>query len=639
MIKKHSLSFRIISRVLAITITLFILILSGYYTYTRNIIQQKTRDYAVQMAGNIAGRIEQQIKPIEKVPQMLAETLEMGVIQLDSLIPILKKILENNPTIFGTSVAFEPGIINNQHYYMPYVYRQGDAIRSEVLGGSNYEYFLMDWYQITKMIEKPYWSEPYYDEGGGKALMATYAVPFYLNNGQGRRVAGVVTVDIGLEWLSDIVSQEHVFNTGYLFLLSRNGMAVTHPDKTMIMNESIFSNAENWGEPLLREIGRDLQQGKSNFRKYNLKGKPDRWIYYANLPSGMWSIAVVYPDKEMFASLKQMNIFLILMIFSGLALVTFLTIKTVNQQTRPLAKITQSARQIAGGDFNVDIPVFKANEEMEELRNAFIHMQEELAIYMQNLRQTTSAKEKIESELRIARDIQMAMIPHSFPPFPNLPQIDLFALLKSAKEVGGDLYDFFLIDNKQFCFAIGDVSGKGVPASLFMAVTRTLLRSIADKEHELSMIMRNLNKSLSANNESCMFVTFFCGILNLETGLLTYSNAGHNPPVLINSDGKANFLVMPKSIPLGLHEEYPFTENSVQLQNGDKVFAYTDGVSEAENSSKQLFGEEAIIDVIHANGQSDPRQLIGKMELALTNHVSGYEQSDDITMMTISYNG
>jgi len=174
-----------------------------------------------------------------------------------------------------------------------------------------------------------------------------------------------------------------------------------------------------------------------------------------------------------------------------------------------LTKFAKSARVIAEGNFNSELPAIETNNEMKELHESFQFMQNELANYIENLKETTSAKEKIESELRIAKEIQMGMIPHIFPPFPDMPEINLFASLESAKEVGGDLYDFFILDQNRLCFAIGDVSGKGVPASLFMAVTRTLLRSVADKSKNTAEIVQSINKTLSFNNESNMFVTFF----------------------------------------------------------------------------------------------------------------------------------
>jgi len=285
------------------------------------------------------------------------------------------------------------------------------------------------------------------------------------------------------------------------------------------------------------------------------------------------------------------------------------------------------------------LPRVKTDDEMKELHDAFSHMQEELAEYVVNLKEATAAKEKIESELRIARDIQLAMIPHTFPPFPDLPQIDLYAMLKSAKEVGGDLYDFFVMDKDKFCFAIGDVSGKGVPASLFMAMTRTLLRNIADKESSPASIMETLNKSLAFNNESNMFVTFFLGVLELRSGKLSYANAGHNPPVLIRDEDGLIVFEPAKSIPLGLFEDFIYTEASVDLKPGDKLFTYTDGVSEAENEQEALFNEDRMMEVIEAHKNSGPRELIGFMEAAIEAHVQSFPQSDDITMMTIAFNG
>lgn len=638
MIKRHSLSFRIISSVLLITITLFILILSVYYYYTRRIIMKSTQEHAIELAGNIAGKIQQVLQPMEKIPEMLAATLEMGIYHQDSLMPILETILKHNKNIYGTCIAFEPNYFEDKgKYYMLYAHRDQESISTMILGGREYDYFFMDWYQIPAMLKTPYWSEPYYDEGAGNVLMATYSVPFYCMRQGERRFAGIATVDIELGWLTDIVSEVQIFESGYAFMISRKGVAVTHPDRSQIMNSSIFSIAEDWNAPILREIGRELLQGKSNFREYNVPGREKRWIYYRNLDSNLWSIGVVYPDNEMFASLRQMTTLVILLIAAGLILLTLITAGIVSKLASPLAHFANSARTIAQGNFNVKLPPAKTSDEMKELHDAFSHMQFQLAQYIENLKETTAAKEKIESELRIAREIQMSMIPHSFPPFPDLPQISLYATLKSAKEVGGDLYDFFVIDKDNFCFAIGDVSGKGVPASMFMAVTRTLLRSIADKMKTVRSITKILNESLAMNNDSCMFVTFFLGILDLKHGILKYTNAGHNPPVVIRKGGEVMQLASNNSIPLGLDEHFYFEEAEISLNAGDKLFLFTDGVSEAENIQSVLFGEDRVIKEIEKLKNAGPKALIHGMESAIDDHVADFPQSDDITMMTIMY--
>jgi len=636
MIKKNTLAFRIITRVLLITISLFILILSVYSYFNRNIIRNAARENAIQLGSSLQSDIEYILRPLEKIPQMVSTTIEMGLFDNDSLHLVLESIVENNEEVYGAIIAFEPDLFPEKgKYFAPYAYRDNSGIRSVVLGGPQYEYFYMDWYQIPKILERPYWTEPYFDEGGGETIMATYSVPFYKQIDGKRRFAGIATVDVELEYLTEIVTDVKIFETGYAFLISRNGVALAHPQPGQVMNESIFSASSDWDEPLLREIGKDLMQGKSGFSEYNLQGQEKSWIYYTNLPGSGYSIGVIYPDAEMMAPLQRMTFILLILIVAGLGLLTFAIVRSVNQLAAPLSHFANSARLIADGDFNVKLPEIKTNDEMLELHNSFSHMQDQLAEYVANLKETTAAKEKIESELRIACEIQLAMIPHSFPPFPDMPQVDLAAMLKSAREVGGDLYDFFTMDEHRFCFAIGDVSGKGVPASLFMAVTRTLLRSIADKVKAPADIVNSLNKSLSLNNESCMFVTFFMGILDLKTKEIKYVNAGHNPPVIINNNGEVKMFESKGTIPLGLNEFFQYPEETLTLQQGDKLFSYTDGVNEAENSKAELFGDERMLDVIREHKNKNPRDLIMAMEAAIIKHVAGYPQSDDITMMAL----
>jgi sigma-B regulation protein RsbU (phosphoserine phosphatase) len=341
----------------------------------------------------------------------------------------------------------------------------------------------------------------------------------------------------------------------------------------------------------------------------------------------------------MFAALTNTTWLLIILVTGGLLTLSFLIIQIVNRITAPITEFADSARAIAQGDFSGELPKVTSKDEMLQLHDAFSHLQEELKHYIEDLKETTAAKEKIESELRIARDIQLSMIPHTFPPYPDLPQIDLFAFLRSAREVGGDLYDFFILDKTKFCFAVGDVSGKGVPASLFMAVTRTLLRTIADTTQSPSEMLNTLNKSLAFNNKANMFVTFFLGILDLETGELKFANAGHNPPLLIKSNGEVELFEVAGGIPLGLFSSYEYPESTITLSAGDKIFGFTDGVNEAENAQEEQFEDERILEYITKFANKNPRELVDAMSVELEDFVQGYVQSDDITMMAVAFNG
>lgn len=254
-------------------------------------------------------------------------------------------------------------------------------------------------------------------------------------------------------------------------------------------------------------------------------------------------------------------------------------------------------------------------------------------------RENRAAREKSEGELRVARDIQMSMVPKTFPPFPHLPEFDVFALLRPAREVGGDLYDFFFIDNDHICFAIGDVSGKGVPAALFMAVTRTMLKSLINKETPLDKSMFRLNNELCQGNDACMFTTLFCGILNIRTGEIVYSNAGHNFPYVYRKDGSLEAVTSANSVALGCMEEIPYSKGEITLTQGDALILYTDGVSEAMNHLQELFTEKRLETAIRKCTGTSSQEIVTNVMNDIAAFVAGAEQSDDITLLVFTYNG
>ena len=280
---------------------------------------------------------------------------------------------------------------------------------------------------------------------------------------------------------------------------------------------------------------------------------------------------------------------------------------------------------------------FRRRKQMQELRHAY-----------NQLADTTTAKERIDSELRIARDIQMSMVPRTFPAFPDRRDIDLYATIVPAKAVGGDLYDFFLQDDRLY-FCVGDVSGKGIPASLTMAVAINLFRTVAKEGFPPEVIATKLNDTMSVNNESAVFVTMFIGIIDLKTGSLDYCNCGHNSPVygerrMHTSQTIFRFLDVESNVPIGLWPDYTFVGGHLSDIRGNSLFVYTDGVNEAENRMQEQFGEKRMLRVLREStqpfGERTPKTrshfLIDEMKCALDAFVDGAEQSDDLTMFCVS---
>ncbi|MHC5023935.1 MAG: ATP-binding SpoIIE family protein phosphatase [Planctomycetota bacterium] len=278
----------------------------------------------------------------------------------------------------------------------------------------------------------------------------------------------------------------------------------------------------------------------------------------------------------------------------------------------------------------------KGREElMAEVQARNLELQESL----ENLRRTTSAKERMESELNIGQEIQMSMLPLEFPPFPDRHEFTIFAKLIPAREVGGDFYDFFFIDDDHLCVCVGDVAGKGVPSALFMAVTRTLIKATAKDDASPASILTRVNDELSERNESCMFVTVFVAILNVDTGLFRYTNAGHNPPYIRHADGTTTRLAERHGPVIGGMAGLTYAEDELVLAGDDLLVMYTDGVTEAMSPTEQLYTEKRLAGLIGEGALSTVEDAVRVVLDDIDDHAAGAEQSDDITVLAVRYQG
>jgi sigma-B regulation protein RsbU (phosphoserine phosphatase) len=256
--------------------------------------------------------------------------------------------------------------------------------------------------------------------------------------------------------------------------------------------------------------------------------------------------------------------------------------------------------------------------------------------FIENLKAETTAKERMASELRIAQEIQASMLPTVFP---QKKEFEIFAMMEAAKEVGGDFYDFFFIDNNRLCFVIGDVSGKGVPAALFMAITKTLIKNEAKRSKDTGEILSNVNNILVPDNQSCLFVTVFCAVLDIRTGAVEYCNAGHNPPLLMRKGGEVEFIKSSKGFVVGVMDNCSCSYNEMKLEPGDSILLYTDGVTEAMDPEQKQFSEPRLKELLAGLKDKNMKELIESMRADVLKFVRGASQSDDITMLAIKYTG
>ena len=450
-------------------------------------------------------------------------------------------------------------------------------------------------------------------------------------------------VDLSLSWLNEKIQPMDTYNREtpkewdaeyqvYYYMTDTAGTILIHPDAKRIVSKTI--------QPYITK-GPDKQRGHLTINdrredKMVIDGEEvqvcSQVIKYTD-----WVISFVVPTFyiRLFGYIAAG--IAIAGILIGMLVVYFFGRRSIKREVKPLTLLAASADEVAKGNFQTPLPAINSHDEIHRLRDSFGNMQRSLVRYTEELRATTAQKASIESELKIAHDIQMSMLPKTFPPYPERNDIDIYGSLKAAKGVGGDLFDFYIRDEKLF-FCIGDVSGKGVPASLFMAVTRSLFRNISAHVAIPSEIVRTLNNAMAEGNDTNMFVTIFVGVLDLTNGLLRYCNAGHEAPLLVGRDVGA--LTCDPNLPIGVLQGYEYTQQEVSIDSGTTIFLYTDGLNEAENYEHAQFGDLRIWNLakLLLNEQRhQPKRMIDAMDNAVHTFVGDAEQSDDLTMLAIQY--
>ncbi|MEW6386225.1 MAG: adenylate/guanylate cyclase domain-containing protein [Thermodesulfobacteriota bacterium] len=381
--KTSGLATRLILFILTSTAVIFVGALTyNYYSSKATIMAEEMED-AKNLALATGNKIEAILQGVEKIPRTLATVIELYPYQREDLVRLVTDMVVNNPEIYGIAVAFEPFAFDPKTYYFaPYVYRGQEQIAVSYLGSDTYKYFFLDWYQIPKEIQVPLWSEPYYDEGGGNIIMATYSVPFYRPHQGQAEFRGVVTTDVSLKELKDLVASVKIYQTGYAFLISQNGVFVTHPDQRLIMRESIFSVAEAKNDAHLRRLGQEMIRGEKGFVPVNdfTTGKKS-WMYYTPLGATGWTLGVIFPEGELFANTRQLSHKLIILGVIGLAFLGVLIISISRNITKPLRVLAETTTALGKGDFSVTVPE-TGPKEILQLAHSFNELGRQLTEYI-----------------------------------------------------------------------------------------------------------------------------------------------------------------------------------------------------------------------------------------------------------------
>ena len=634
---RRKLSIRVSLWVVLFAAIIFTVALGFLFFQSREAVRQEAISHASQILDKTSLRVEGILNRVEVASNMTKWLVSRHPDKADSMFVYSRSMLANNPDFYNCSIAFEPYYFKDKgRYFSAYTKHIGDSLRTIQGGSDSYQYFFTDWYLMSTLLDKPSWTEPYMDldvATNTSEMVTSYCQT--IKNKDGQKI-GVINTSLSISWLSNTISATKPYPNSYSIMIGRGGTYFVHPDSTKITRQTIFTQTLEHPDTAMVALGHAMQRGEEGMKHMNIDGK-DCYVFYKPLGNTGCSMAIVCPEKDIFGGFDRLRRSVMAIVITGLLLMLFLFIRIITRELSPLRRLAHEAETIASGHFDAELPNFERIDEIGQLSQSFGNMQQSLVKYIEELKETTAEKASIESDLRIANGIQMGMLPENFPTRGDRDDVQLYASLTPAKDVGGDLFDFYFRDDKLF-FCIGDVSGKGVPASLFMAVTRAVFRTTSAHESKPDRIVSVMNQMIADMNKTNMFVTLFVGVLDLPTGMLHYSNAGHDAPLLVGAG--VGELPCDSNIPVGVMPDWDYTLQEAQIYTNTTIFLFTDGLTEATSADFKLFDMERVNDVAVkalAQQQQEPQQLISLMTEAVHQFVGDAEQSDDLTMMAIQY--
>ena len=630
---RRKLSVRVSLWVVLFAAIIFNIALGFFFYQAREAVRQEAINRATQTLDKTSLFVEGILNRVEVATNMTEWLVQRHPDVADSMFVYSRGMLLNNPDFYNCSIAFEPYYFKDKGlYFSAYSKYIGDSIRTIQGGSDKYQYFYTDWYLMPTLLDHPCWTEPYMDldaPTNTSEMVTSYCKAMKDEEG---KIIGVINTSLSISWLSQTISAVKPYPNSYSIMIGRGGTYLVHPDSTKITRQTIFTHTFEEPDTALSALGHAMQRGEEGIKLMHMGGQKC-YVFYKPLGKTGCSMAIVCPESDIFGGFDRLRQSVRIIVLVGLLLMLFFFIHIITSELSPLHQLAQEAKTIASGQFDTKLPELQRIDEIGQLSNSFADMQQSLVKYIEELKNTTAQKASIESDLRIASSIQMTMLPKKYPPYPERDDIDIYGQLVSAKEVGGDLFDFFIRDEKLF-FCIGDVSGKGVPASLVMAVTRTLFRAVAAHESLPNHIITDMNETMATNNETDMFVTLFVGVLDMLTGRMRYCNAGHDSPILIGS--RAGLLPCDSNIPVGVMEGWKYTLQEATIDPWTTIFLYTDGLTEAEDKDHAQFQEQRILKVIRETPNA-PTKIIEAMTKAVHQFVGEAEQSDDLTMLALQY--
>lgn len=628
---KKSIAFQLAIYILTAVVVVISLIVFLNYKHSKKILMEKIEEGAIHQSSQIIYEISRNVINTQEIVRNVS--YQATYYESHGDLPFfLHQVTQANKVVTSLHVQ----LFNHSDTLTYSSFRNSDG---EVIDKTDLKHCSIFKFPqlVHEVLQKGtgIWSKPFYCPRDSTSLIISYFLP--IKNKEGEAV-GVATSDINLQFLQHVTSNIHIGINGFAFVISDEGYYLTHPRRDWIMKRNIFDVSSRIFEGN-RDYYRDIiiqGQTGSGFAYPELLNYEKSWFYFAPIPYTNWRVVIVIPTNELFNDLDVISKEIIIVSVIGILVVLFIIIIIFNRMFSPLMQIIKSIQRFSFGDRGRKNR--KKKNEIELLSDSLKELQFQYGTYIKEQNQVRKDKRKYEKDLKSAKEIQRTIIPQDYTILEKRKEIDLFAILQPAESIGGDLYDFFFIDTNHILFTMGDVSGKGIPAALFMAVANTMIKS---KSTDLSAmhIVDVVNKALSKENSNQHFLTLFLGILDIETGILDYCNAAHNYPFLIRKNKDVIQLEQTHGLPIGLYSNKTYKSNSIVLSKNDQLFLYTDGVLDCKNNYGEFFGNERLTNFLQTADDLPPRLLVDEFMKKLMHFKGETKQADDISLMAIKFNG
>ncbi|MBQ8869995.1 MAG: SpoIIE family protein phosphatase [Alphaproteobacteria bacterium] len=492
---------------------------------------------------------------------------------------------------------------------------------------------LFPWPENVLQQNQIYWSDPYFDkETNLTVVTGVIAIQFFGDT----KSHGLAALTVNLSDIQKAINSYSFYKTGKLLFLSRSGLYIAHPNPDIALKTTVYELSEKLNLPDLSLAGKEVfagKKGKIEVPFSSIYNSPTIFFYTPVKPIN-WGMFLAYEKNEFFKPIYQFRTLIFLSLLAGVLVISFIIYRICKHSTDQLLILGELAQEYGNGNFSNNFTQIPSSKDITILSKALSNMRTNLLEYINKEKIEASEKQKGISELEIARDIQKSALSVDYP---KHEAFKIATLMIPAQQVSGDFYDFFFIDDNKFAIVIADVSGKGIPSALYMMKAQALIKNIAKSKINLSDVFYRVNNELNQGNETCMFVTAFMAIIDLVSGEVEYINAGHTPLMIKNKSGYS-FIYPQKNIVLGIKPNMKFVSQTMVLEPNDNILLYTDGITEAENSSFKFYGENRLLNVLK-RAKDKPEDNLNMILKDVKKFTKSAPQSDDITMLEFAYLG